>query len=80
MTSPTTDAVRSPTAGSGRESAAGRRRGRTETGEGTWSIAHIADEFGVTHDELAARIGRSRPVITNMIRLMRLPIGRSDQA
>ena len=40
---------RSPTAGSGRESAAGRRRGRTETGEGTWSIAQIADEFGVTH-------------------------------
>ena len=49
MTSPTTDAVRSPTAGSGRESAAGRRRGRTETGEGTWTIAQIADEFGVTH-------------------------------
>ena len=49
MTTPTTDAVRSPTAGSGRESAAGRRRGRTETGEGTWSIAQIADEFGVTH-------------------------------
>ena len=49
MTSPTTDAVPSPTAGSGRESAAGRRRGRTETGEGTWSIAQIADEFGVTH-------------------------------
>ena len=34
----------------------------------------LLDEFGVTHDELAARIGRSRPVITNMIRLMRLPI------
>ena len=34
----------------------------------------LLDEFGVTHDELAARIGRSRPAITNMIRLMRLPI------
>ena len=34
----------------------------------------LLDEFGVTHDELAARIGRSRPVITNMIRLMRLPV------
>jgi ParB family chromosome partitioning protein len=34
----------------------------------------LLDEFGVTHEELAARIGRSRPVITNMIRLMRLPI------
>lgn len=34
----------------------------------------LLDEFDVTHDELAARIGRSRPVITNMIRLLRLPI------
>jgi ParB family transcriptional regulator, chromosome partitioning protein len=34
----------------------------------------LLDEFGVTHDELAARIGRSRPVITNMIRLLRLPL------
>ena len=34
----------------------------------------LLDEFAVTHDELAARIGRSRPVITNMIRLLRLPI------
>jgi ParB family transcriptional regulator, chromosome partitioning protein len=34
----------------------------------------LLDEFSVTHEELAARIGRSRPVITNMIRLMRLPV------
>ena len=34
----------------------------------------LLDEFGVTHEELAIRIGRSRPVISNMIRLMRLPI------
>ncbi|KUH65408.1 chromosome partitioning protein ParB [Mycolicibacterium novocastrense] len=34
----------------------------------------LLDEFEVTHDELASRIGRSRPVITNMIRLLRLPI------
>lgn len=34
----------------------------------------LLDEFGVTHDELAVRIGRSRPLITNMIRLLRLPI------
>jgi ParB family transcriptional regulator, chromosome partitioning protein len=34
----------------------------------------LLDEFAVTHDELAARIGRSRPLITNMIRLLRLPI------
>ncbi|WP_445167825.1 ParB/RepB/Spo0J family partition protein [Mycolicibacterium sp. Dal123E01] len=34
----------------------------------------LLEEFEVTHDELASRIGRSRPVITNMIRLLRLPI------
>ncbi|ANI43011.1 ParB/RepB/Spo0J family partition protein [Mycolicibacterium vaccae] len=34
----------------------------------------LLEEFDVTHDELASRIGRSRPVITNMIRLLRLPI------
>ena len=34
----------------------------------------LLDEFDVTHDELASRIGRSRPLITNMIRLLRLPI------
>lgn len=34
----------------------------------------LLDEFEVTHDELAARIGRSRPVITNTIRLLRLPL------
>jgi ParB family chromosome partitioning protein len=34
----------------------------------------LLDEFDVTHEELASRIGRSRPLITNMIRLLRLPI------
>ncbi|MDQ3406024.1 MAG: ParB/RepB/Spo0J family partition protein, partial [Actinomycetota bacterium] len=34
----------------------------------------LLDEFSVTHDELASRIGRSRPVITNTIRLLRLPL------
>ena len=34
----------------------------------------LLEEFGVTHDELASRIGRSRPVISNMIRLLKLPI------
>ncbi len=31
-------------------------------------------EFGVTHDELAQRIGRSRPQISNTIRLLNLPV------
>jgi ParB family chromosome partitioning protein len=30
-------------------------------------------DFGLTHDELAKRIGRSRPVITNTLRLLNLP-------
>ncbi|SEM23094.1 ParB/RepB/Spo0J family partition protein [Rhodococcus maanshanensis] len=34
----------------------------------------LLEEFNVTHDELASRIGRSRPVVTNMIRLLKLPI------
>ncbi|TLW93367.1 ParB/RepB/Spo0J family partition protein [Saccharomonospora piscinae] len=34
----------------------------------------LLDEFGVTHEDLASRIGRSRPVITNTIRLLRLPL------
>ncbi|MFV8382139.1 ParB/RepB/Spo0J family partition protein [Corynebacterium hindlerae] len=34
----------------------------------------LLEEFGVTQAELAARIGRSRPLITNMIRLLALPV------
>ncbi|MGH4018260.1 MAG: ParB/RepB/Spo0J family partition protein [Pseudonocardiaceae bacterium] len=34
----------------------------------------LLQEFDVTHDQLASRIGRSRPVITNTIRLLRLPV------
>lgn len=33
----------------------------------------LLEEFGATHDELAKRIGRSRPQITNTIRLLNLP-------
>jgi ParB family chromosome partitioning protein len=33
----------------------------------------LLDDFGCTHDELAARIGRSRPQISNTIRLLKLP-------
>ncbi|NRI69721.1 ParB/RepB/Spo0J family partition protein [Rhodococcus sp. MS16] len=34
----------------------------------------LLEEFEVTHEELANRIGRSRPVVTNMIRLLKLPV------
>ncbi|ATO15804.1 chromosome partitioning protein ParB [Micromonospora sp. WMMA2032] len=33
----------------------------------------LLEEFGATHEELARRIGRSRPQISNTIRLMNLP-------
>ena len=33
----------------------------------------LLDEFGATHEELARRIGRSRPQISNTIRLLNLP-------
>jgi ParB family transcriptional regulator, chromosome partitioning protein len=32
-------------------------------------------DFGITHEELAGRLGRSRSVITNAMRLLRLPPG-----
>lgn len=34
----------------------------------------LLEEFGVTHAELAEKLGRSRPVISNMIRLLSLPV------
>ena len=33
----------------------------------------LLDDFGVTQEELAARLGRSRPTISNTIRLLSLP-------
>jgi ParB family chromosome partitioning protein len=33
----------------------------------------LLEDFGCTHDELAGRIGRSRPQISNTLRLLRLP-------
>ncbi|MBB4935416.1 ParB family chromosome partitioning protein [Lipingzhangella halophila] len=35
----------------------------------------LLDDFGATHDELAKRIGRSRPHITNTLRLLNLSPG-----
>jgi ParB family chromosome partitioning protein len=33
----------------------------------------LLEDFGCTHDQLAARIGRSRPQISNTLRLLKLP-------
>lgn len=35
----------------------------------------LLDDFGCTHEELAARVARSRPQISNTLRLLRLPPG-----
>lgn len=34
----------------------------------------LLEDFGVTHDQLAQRIGRSRPLVSNTIRLLNLPV------
>jgi len=34
----------------------------------------LLEDFGITQEELAARIGRSRPQISNTIRLLKLPV------
>ncbi|MFP5346954.1 MAG: ParB/RepB/Spo0J family partition protein [Actinomycetes bacterium] len=33
----------------------------------------LLDDFGCTHDELAERLGRSRPQVSNTVRLLKLP-------
>jgi ParB family chromosome partitioning protein len=35
----------------------------------------LLDDFGATHEELASKIGRSRPHISNTLRLLQLPAG-----
>ncbi len=35
---------------------------------------NLLNDFGYTHDELAVKIGKSRPVITNTLRLLNLPV------
>jgi ParB family chromosome partitioning protein len=34
---------------------------------------HLADDFGLSHDEIAAKVGRKRVTITNTLRLLKLP-------
>jgi ParB family chromosome partitioning protein len=36
---------------------------------------NLLNDFGYTHDELAEKIGKSRPAITNTLRLLNLPAG-----
>jgi ParB family chromosome partitioning protein len=34
---------------------------------------HLLEDYGMTHDEVAAAVGKSRPAVTNTIRLLQLP-------
>ena len=36
---------------------------------------HLIDEFGLTQEEVARRVGKSRPAVTNALRLLALPDG-----
>jgi ParB family transcriptional regulator, chromosome partitioning protein len=35
----------------------------------------LIDEFGLTHEQVAARVGKSRTTVTNTLRLLQLPAG-----
>ena len=41
--------------------------------EAALAYRKLLDEFNLTQDELAARVGKSRPVITNTLRFLNLP-------
>ena len=49
-------------------------RGQLNPLEEAAAYQQLLEEFDVTQAELAQRLGRSRPVITNMIRLLQLPV------
>ncbi|NMB87452.1 MAG: ParB/RepB/Spo0J family partition protein [Chloroflexi bacterium] len=34
---------------------------------------HLSEEFGLSHEEIAARVGKSRVAVTNTLRLLKLP-------
>ena len=37
------------------------------------AVATLVEDFGQTHEEVGARLGRSRPAISNLLRLLELP-------
>jgi ParB family transcriptional regulator, chromosome partitioning protein len=38
------------------------------------AINHLIEECGYSHEEISARLGKSRPFITNTLRLLKLPL------
>lgn len=43
--------------------------------EAARGYAHLQDEFGLTQQEIAARVGKSREAVANTLRLLNLPLG-----
>jgi ParB family chromosome partitioning protein len=43
--------------------------------EAAEAFRQLHEEFGLTHDDVAARIGKSRVTVTNTLRLLKLPDG-----
>src|ERR1700689_3048482 len=43
--------------------------------EGAAAYQQLIDEFGLTHEQVAARVGKSRTTVTNTLRLLQLPAG-----
>ena len=41
--------------------------------ESAEAFRQLADDFNLTHDQIAARVGKSRTAITNTLRLLKLP-------
>jgi len=41
--------------------------------EAAEAYRQLAEEFGLSHEEIAARVGKKRPTVTNTIRLLNLP-------
>lgn len=37
------------------------------------AFVHLSDEFGLSHEEIAVRVGKSREAVTNTMRLLKLP-------
>lgn len=37
------------------------------------AYAHLSDEFNLSHEEIALRVGKSREAVTNTLRLLKLP-------
>jgi len=38
----------------------------------------LADNFGLSHEEVAQRVGKNRVTVSNMLRLLKLPVGVQD--